>query len=297
MEDGDLTNCINVLLDPLSKKHLDVLKEVTKTYFISSLLLILYSLGQITRNLVTYTSSSLWPLLLEIVINGLYYCHSNHIVKSSINGLIRHLPDSNLGLVSSIVQQKMAKMNGVELVAALIQSDFGSKVIINQIDCVVNFFTTFLNQLSMEVQLLKPTTEIAKLHSNIHSLSRSLLSVFKLIQMNSVIERHELLHSVTLVLNLKGIPLEVQGNCSKILFLLVQQQKNGMKCIIEKIKMEKEHSFSMLVHLENTVSIRLNLSIALLTSLEVNELLLIHQPHGTLIGGVILPILLNFSDG
>jgi hypothetical protein len=150
----------------------------------------------------------------------------------------------------------------------------------------------------MEVQLLKPATEIAKLHSNIHSLSRTLLSVFKLIQINSVTEQNqELLNSITLVLNLKGIPLEVQGNCSKILFLLVKQQNNGMKCVIEKIKMEKEHSCSTLVQLENTVSIRLNLSIALLTSLEVNELLQIHQPYGTLIGGVILPILLNFSDG
>jgi len=189
-------------------------------------------------------------------------------------------------------------MNGVELVAALIQSDFGSKVIINQIDCVVNFFTTFLNQLSMEVQLLKPTTEITKLHTNIHSLSRTLLSIFKLIQINNISEQsHQLLNSITLVLNLKGIPLEVQGNCSKILFLLVKQQENGMKCIIEKIKVEKDHSFSVLVPLENTASIRLNLSIALLTSLEVDELLQIHQPYGTLIGGVILPILLNFSDG
>ena len=253
---------------------------------------------QITRNLVQYTSSNLWPLLLEIVINGLYNCHSNHIIKSSLNGLIRHLPDKDLSLVSSLVQGKMTGVNGVELVAALIQSDFGSKVIINCADFVVNIFTALLNHLSSEVQLLKPATEIAQLHSNIHSLSRTLLSIFKLIQINSIMEQsHQLLNSITLVLNLKGIPLEVQGNCSKILFLLVKQQKNGMKCMIEKITEEKFHSFSILASLENTVSIRLNLSIALLTSLEVDELLQIHPPYGSMIGGVILPILLNFSDG
>ena len=61
--------------------------------------------------------------------------------------------------------------------------------------------------------------------------------------------------------------------------------------------MEKDPTFSMLAPLNNTASIRLNLSIALLTSLEVNELLQTYPPYGTMIGGVILPILLNFSDG
>lgn len=234
------------------------------------------------------------------MINGLYYCHSNHIIKSSINGLIRHLPEKDISLASMLLQGKMTEMNGVELVAALIQSDFGCKVISDCVDVVFNFFTTFLNHLSTEVQQqLKPTTEISKLHSNIHSLSRTLLSIFKLIEINSISEEqsHQLLSSITVVLNMKGIPLEVQGNCSKILFLLVKQQKNGMKCIIEKITVEKDPTFSMLAPLNNTASIRLNLSIALLTSLEVNELLQTYPPYGTMIGGVILPILLNFSDG
>lgn len=253
---------------------------------------------QITRNLTTYATSAVWHLLLEILVSGLYYCHSNHNIKSSINGVIRKLPDKDLGLVSSLTLEKMSKMNGVELVAALLQSHFGCKVIVNDIAFVLKFFITLLNDLFNQVHHLKLTTEIAKLHSNIHSLSRTLLSVFKLIEITSIGEQsHQLLNSVISVLNMKAIPLEVQGNCSKILILLVQQQENGIKCIIEKITVEGDHSFSMLAPLENTLSIRLNLSTALLTSLEIKELLEEQPSYGTILGGVILPFLLNSSYG
>ncbi|KAI9564730.1 hypothetical protein GHT06_008471 [Daphnia sinensis] len=278
-EADDFINFINELLNPLSRKHLDVLKKIT-------------------QNLTKYASSDLWPLLLEIVVNGLYYCHLNHNIKSSINGLIRKLPDADLGTVSSHTLEKMFEMNGVELVAALLQSDFGSKVIVQNITFVLNFFATLLNHLYNEVHCSKLTTEIAKLHANIHSLSRTLLSVFKLIDTTSIEEQtHQLLRSITLVLNLKGIPLEVQGNCSKILVLLLRQQENGIKCVFERITAEEDHNKSVLVSLENTMSIRLNLSIALLTSLEIRELLEEQPSNGTILGGVILPFLLNSGYG
>ncbi|XP_057370348.1 thyroid adenoma-associated protein homolog isoform X2 [Daphnia carinata] len=278
-EVDDLIDYINELLNPLSRKHLDVLKKITK-------------------NLTTYASSDLWPLLLEIVVSGLCYCHSNHSIRSSINGLIRKLPDADLGTVSSLTLETMFEMNGVELVAALLQTDFGSKVIVRNITFVLKFFATLLNQLYKEVHCSKLTTEIAKLHANIHSLSRTLLSVFKLIEITSIEEQsHQLLYSIISVLNLKGIPLEVQGNCSKILVLLLRQQQNGIQCIIEKITVVEDNNHSMLISLENTLPTRLNLSIAILTSLEIKELLEEQPSNGTILGGVILPFLLNSGYG
>ena len=252
----------------------------------------------------------MWALLLEILVNGLYYCHSNHIVKSSINGVVRHLQDKDLGFVSTLIHgllgnklntsltDEMSEMNGVELVAALLQSEFGCKVIVNHVDSIIDFFSSLLAHLSNDVQLPKPTTEMVKLLSNIHSLTRTLLSVFKLMKVDQIQSKsQQISSSVIPILNLKEIPLEVQGNCSKILIIVTKCQKNGMQCLIKKIMMERDNSTGILTPLEDTVPIRINLSIALLSSLEVYELLVDQPPYGTLLGGVILSTLFNTSDG
>ncbi len=218
---------------------------------------------------------------------------------------MRHLSDKDLGLVSThvhnsldrSVKDELLEMNGVELVAAFLQSDFGCEVIVSNINFIIDFFSSLLSHQSNEVQLSKPTTEIAKLHSNIHSVSRTLLSILKLIKVETILlKTQQLSSSIIAILNNTEIPLEVQGNCSKILIVLTQLQKNGMQCIIEKILAMDNQLYENLIHLEDSIPIRLNLSIALLSTLEVRELLEDHLPFGTLLGGVIPSILLNSSE-
>lgn len=259
---------------------------------------------QISRNITDFSSSHLWSLLVEIIISGLYHCHSNHLIKSSINGVIRHLSDRDVGLVSTFIQiilkvstnDDISAVNAVELVSAFLQSDFGGKVIVCNIHDVVDFFSTTLNDLSSQLRLSKPTTETAQLHANIHSLSRTLLSILKLVQGNLSKEKNQqLLNSIITVLNLKGIPLDAQGNCSKILIVLIKfQGSNEIMSVVARITQQDS---GKLTDLDNCIHIRLNLSIALLSSLDFEELLEDRPPHGTLLGGVILSTLLNSSDG
>lgn len=218
---------------------------------------------------------------------------------------MRHLSNKDLGLVSTLVhnlldgsvKDELLEMNGVELVAAFLQSDFGCKVIVSNVDFIIEFFSSLFSHQSNEVQLSKPTTEIAKLHSSIHSLSRTLLSILKLIKVETISPKtQQLSSSVVAVLNTAEIPLEVQGNCSKILIVLTQLQKNGVQCIVEKILAIDNQGSENLVHLKDSVPIRLNLSIALLSTLEVHELLEEHFPFGTLLGCIIPSILLNSSE-
>ena len=49
----------------------------------------------------------MWAVFIEIIVNGLYYSHSNHIIKSSINGVLRHLSDSDRKLITSMVEEKL----------------------------------------------------------------------------------------------------------------------------------------------------------------------------------------------
>lgn len=162
----------------------------------------------------------------------------------------------------------------------------------------MDFFSATLNHFLHEVQCSKPTTEIAQLYANVHSLSRTLLPILKLIQGNFSEEKNQqLLASITSVLNLKGIPLDAKGNCSKIFIILMKCRENGMSSIVAKITGTNPENLCKLSPLEDSLQIRLNLAVALLSSSKLEELLADQPPYGTVLGGVVLSVLLTSKNG
>lgn len=219
---------------------------------------------------------------------------------------MRHLSSSDAQLVSRILEEKLqlaiqnnsCQMNLIEMLAAFLQSDFGCKVIVNHSDTLIEFFTAALDGLSNELTMFKPTTEVVQLHANIHSLSRTLLSIVKLADKCVSKERSlELVNSVITTLNSKEILLDAQGNCAKILIILLKNHPEGFKWILSRIAGTHCDTQNTLVTLEHTTRIRINLSNAILSSLELADLVETHQPNETLLGGVILQTLLQTSEG
>lgn len=251
----------------------------------------------------------MWAVFIEIIVNGLYYSHSNHIIKSSINGVLRHLSDSDRKLITSMVEEKLyvtyqdkhLQMNLVDLLTALLQSDFGCQVITNSLNSIIKCLSVILNYFSNELEAQKPTNEIVQLHGNIHSLSRTLLSIIKLGN-GSLTEdnRVHLLNSTIRILNTRGIPLDPVGNCAKILVLLVKLQPlgGGIPSIMSRMTDENfDDTPHTLARLDRSIRMRIHLSIALLSTLELAEFMNI-QPDERLVISAILHSLLHItSDG
>lgn len=256
------------------------------------------------QNSENFSSSSFWPLLVEVILNGLYYSYDNHIMKSAISGFIRHLNEGDLELVSGLVLKKLnesvkaLEINGVEMLVTLLQSDFGCKVITNCADSVIGSISQILNQFAKILPVTKSTTEFVKLNASIHSCCKALVSILKLAEKCCTIKNQQLLISIIEILNFKGVPLEVQGNCSKILIMLIKCEKAGLESIVQKIMLGQcvEHN-SLLETLENSVQVKLNLATSLLSALELNELIKIQSPYGSIIGGVILSVILRSNEG
>ena len=238
---------------------------------------------------------------MEVLFNGLY-CNSGGAVKSAIHGTANRLHKNHLNVASRIVEERLsaADTNNVEVLSLLLQSEFGHQVICSCWNSTITFFASLLSSLSDQVKSTSSaaTPETANIYSAIHQATRTLVSVVNLEQERIEIVQDQLWAPIISILNTRGIPIDVQGNCSKILVVLVTTSNDpadgGMAQLIEKLTGSSSTASSCrLSALEDSVSIRLNLCLALLTTLKSEVHLNVYPPHGTLLGGITLPVLLK----
>lgn len=238
------------------------------------------------------TSTPELNLIAEILLNGLNcHCEGTSAIKSTLTRMIGRWPQGRIEFLTKIVKQKLkCSTKTVSLIFSLLQNEVGSQIITQCIDSILENFLNLLNQLYSQQRMEKSALETARIHSDIHLTTRTFLSIMKFNENQSRTE--SILCSVISVLNLKEIPLDVQNNCSEIIVLSCQSRDE----IIEKILNGSTHDF-MLTNLNDSDSSRLNLCLALLTTLSSDDLYKFRPHFGSIIGGVILPNLLKLGNG
>ena len=231
-------------------------------------------------------------LIAEILLNGLYYhTEGSSAVKSTLTGMIGRWPQDEIEVLTKIVQQKLeCSTKTVSLIFSLLQNDVGSKIITQCIDSILDHFLNLLNHLLKQYKVEKTALESARIQTDIHLTTRTLLSIMKFNENRSKTE--SILCAVISVLNLKEIPLDVQNNCSKILVLSCP----SVDKIIETI-LNGSTDDLLLANLNDSDSSRLNLCLALLTTLNSDGLAEFQPHYGSIIGGVILPTLPKLGKG
>lgn len=254
-------------------------------------------------------SHSLQVLVLQILANGLYFDDGTSL-KSVILGVINRLPPEHLPTLSEVTRDLILSraenstnsFKPAEFMLALLQTKFGQKIIHDCFDSAIHYFRSLLCLICEEAKHRKLVTETARFHADIHLTTRTILSVLNMERLldSSIVD--QLLEAIVTILNMKGIPLEVQANCSKILVLLVSEHhEDGPLEIVEKVTRNapknRPATTGALASLRDTTATRVNLCLALLTSLKCDDLCQVHSPHGTLLGGIILSVLLESCEG
>ena len=233
--------------------------------------------------------SPLRGLLIELLINILFSCHQEHAIKSAINGAIRHLPETDQHTMSFLVEEKLESnqildnVDGIELVGSLALCSIGQLVISNVYETILNHIKIRLKFFASELKQSKSPTQTAKTHNDLHSAVRTLLSVIKLKQFVKMELNTVLLDEIVSILNLDGIPLEVQGNCSKILTIITSTRENGISNLIQMLSEQAASSFRM----------QLNICHGIMSSLDKEVLLSCFHSGGTLLGSILLPIIMK----
>ena len=261
----------------------------TKPY---SILRICVFVVQVSRTVGSTFVSPLRDLLIEVLINALFFCHQDHAIKSAINGIIRHLPETNLQTISSLVKENLENneildnIDGVELVGSLVLCNIGQSAIFEVYQTITSHIKCRIKYFVGELEQTNSPTETAKIHNDLHSVVRTLLSVIRLEQFVGMKLDAILLEDIVSVLHLDGIPLEVQGNSSKIVTIITAAQGKGIESLIQQISGEATAS----------LRIQLNICHGVMSSLDKDVLLSCSQAKGTLLGSVVLPIIMKSQE-
>jgi len=247
---------------------------------------------QVSRNISSSSNSPIRSLLIEILINVLFFCHHEHAIKSAINGAIQRLPETDSRAVAFLVKEKLENnhsldnVDGVELIGSLALYSIGQLAILDLYGTVLSHIKTRLKFFAGELEQTKSPTLTVKIHNDLHSAVRTLLSVIKLKQFVNMELNRILLEEIVSVLNIDGIPLEVQGNSSKILTIITAVQEDGIKSLIHQMSSQATSS----------LRVQLNICHGIMSSLDKEVLLSCSYSEGTLLGSVVLPIIMKSQE-
>lgn len=265
---------------------------------------------QVSKNILPAVnhSNNLSDILLDVLITGLYYGEGlNPTVSLLLKSIIRNLPESSIRSVSTILEGKLVTseriadqidMNGVELVYALLSSKFGEQVIVECCNPVFGHFINRLTKLIDECDENQSATEVTHIFAAIHIVVRTLLAIFKYEAVDSSRHSNQFVNLALAIYNLESCPPEVQINCLGVVLFMGRQEGADERILlpfVQKITNSDESSSGDLLRgLENSCKTQLNICLALLSNLKIDQITLTHDhSHGSLVGGIILPVLLH----
>ena len=213
---------------------------------------------------------------------------------------MQHLPATDLTTlthhVGEILEMNTISENvdGIELIGSLVLFDIGQSVVSGLYDVVMDHIKIRLNYFVKELECTKSPTVTATIHNELHLVVRTLLSLIRLGKFARIEKNWIVFEEIISLVNLEGIPLEIQGNSTKILTLMMSTKENGIKSLTQQLSSDAE--CQLLDKMNCELRVQLNVCHAIMSSLEKEILNDSFDPKGTLLGAVVLPIIMKSQD-
>ena len=228
-----------------------------------------------------------------MLISGLFHCEGNSTLCSAITGILNRLSEQEVNSLVPLFTLEMEtsrRNNTVTVIGMLLHFNNGQKIISNN-PTPINYLKTSIEQCLNTLKELSPSVEASTIYKELHNIIRTTLSLIRVQKEGT----EGLLETIIHCLNLPGIPMDIGGNCSKILILLLASHQDGIQQIVSRFSNENISSHhGNLEHLNISTETTLNVCNSLLTMLELSVL---SQRVGnlTLMGDFIFANILNLS--
>ncbi len=229
-----------------------------------------------------------------MLISGLFHCDGNSTLCSAITGILNRLSEEEVISLVPLFTLEMEtgrRTDTVTVIGMLLHFNNGQKIISNN-PTSINYLKTAIEQCLNTLKNLSPSAEASTIYKELHNTIRTTLSIIRVQKEGT----EDLLETIIHCLNLPGIPMDIGGNCSKILILLFATHEDGIQQIVSRFS--KEHFSShhgKLEHLNVSIEITLNMCNSLLTMLELSVLSQ-RVSNLTLMGDFILANILKSSS-